>query len=392
MNIFLAVTAYNHAVFDKCSESVLKNCVNIMLQGHKVMPYYSNDLYIDRARNLCVDLFLSQSQCTDIVFVDADLEFDDDAILKLIKYDHDVVAGAYRYKKDEEDYSVTLRFDENNNCRDNETGLVFVNSAPAGLMRIKRSVFECLGHDAVADENGVKQYFKTGMICADANWYGEDSYFCKAWVDVGGKIYVDPTINFTHYGVKGYAGNYHNYLINRSLMVVEFDENETGLKGWMRDDEISVLKFLASKCRDVVEVGSWKGRSTKAFLESCKGTVFAVDHWLGSPNDVTAIAPFLPDVHAEFVKNVGHYENLVIRQGHSLAIAETFADNSIDMVFIDAGHTYAECKADIEAWFPKCKKIIAGHDYVRGHQGVIRAVNEKFSNINVVDSVWWKEI
>ena len=105
MKIFLAITLYNDQIHGKCSESILKNSLSLMNAGHTVKPYYGSDLYIDRSRNICAELFL-KSDCDRMVFIDSDLEFDDDAILKLIKYDKPLIAGIYRYKKDLEEVGV----------------------------------------------------------------------------------------------------------------------------------------------------------------------------------------------------------------------------------------------------------------------------------------------
>jgi precorrin-6B methylase 2 len=72
-----------------------------------------------------------------------------------------------------------------------------------------------------------------------------------------------------------------------------------------------------------------------------------------------------------------------------------FEDNSVDMVFIDAGHTYKEVLADIKRWLPKTKKIICGHDI--GDEEVEKAVKEVFGeeieiNNNAKGDIWIKRI
>lgn len=392
MKLFLAVTAYDHKVFGECADSVLKNCISLMKAGHTVVPYTNNDLYVDRSRNFCVKLFL-ETDCTDIVFVDSDLSFDDDAILKLVFFDRAIVAGAYPYKKFKEEYPVTLSFDNNMNCKDEETGLVSCTRIPTGLMRINRSVFEKMMPTTRKDERNIYAFFRTGMVYPDdPNWYGEDPYFCKEWVSLGGQLWLEPRINFTHYGIQGFSGNYHNYLMGREIHAVDFDGVKSGLPGWQTESELAILRYLASKSDSIVEVGCWKGRSTKELLESCKGTVYAVDHWQGTNTDPSCCGIHLSDVYGDFISNVGDYPNLKILRGSSVVMAEQFDGNKVDMVFIDAGHTYEEHKTDIESWLPKCRKIIAGHDYSPGFPGVVQAVDEKFKNINVVDSLWWVEL
>ena len=100
-------------------------------------------------------------------------------------------------------------------------------------------------------------------------------------------------------------------------------------------------------------------------------------------------------VCSQFIENVGHYSNLKVLKGDSVEMAKTFNGNKVDMVFIDAGHTYDEVIADIEAWLPKCKKMIAGHDFSDSNFAVKQAVLDKFDAehiINVNGSVWWVEL
>ena len=49
----------------------------------------------------------------------------------------------------------------------------------------------------------------------------------------------------------------------------------------------------------------------------------------------------------------------------SVKAATKFKDNSIDFLFLDAGHEYEDIIEDMTAWYPKVKPggIIAGHDY-----------------------------
>ena len=54
-----------------------------------------------------------------------------------------------------------------------------------------------------------------------------------------------------------------------------------------------------------------------------------------------------------------------ILRNTSVAAAATFADASVDFVFIDARHTYDAVSEDLRAWWPKIRPggILAGHDY-----------------------------
>lgn len=142
----------------------------------------------------------------------------------------------------------------------------------------------------------------------------------------------------------------------------------------------------------VAEIGCWKGRSTSALLAGCQGPVYAVDHWRGSENEREGPhrEAVESDVFAEFMANVGHYPNLNVRRGDSIGFSERLP--LMDMVFIDAGHTYEEVQADLKAWSGKALKLLAGHDYTdANHPGVRRAVDERFGDRvkRGPDSIWY---
>ena len=70
-----------------------------------------------------------------------------------------------------------------------------------------------------------------------------------------------------------------------------------------------------------------------------------------------------------------------------------FENNSLDIVFIDAEHTYPKVKQDINNWLEKVKNkgYLTGHDYSLTFFGVIKAVNETLGEDNIKvkqDAVW----
>ena len=141
---------------------------------------------------------------------------------------------------------------------------------------------------------------------------------------------------------------------------MEYRGNTIG--GWMGDEELVFLYNQATQMRNVVEIGSWLGRSSHALLSGCKGTVYCIDHFKGSPEDETKDLALTRNVHWEFFKNVGTFPNLTCIKMGSLDAVKFFSDKSIDMIFIDGAHDEKSFRADMEAWIPKCKKLLCGHD------------------------------
>lgn len=71
--------------------------------------------------------------------------------------------------------------------------------------------------------------------------------------------------------------------------------------------------------------------------------------------------------------------------------AEHIADGWADFVFVDAGHSYGAVKSDLEAWEPKVRAggWFGGHDYHPNHPGVIRAVDERFGEVDLLEGWIW---
>jgi predicted O-methyltransferase YrrM len=152
----------------------------------------------------------------------------------------------------------------------------------------------------------------------------------------------------------------------------------------MPKENLVWLFETARKMESIVEVGSWKGRSTHALLSGCRGTVYAVDHFKGSMaeigRDQSHFEATIRDISVDFLKNVGMFTNLVVLKANSVDAAKKFKPGSIDMVFIDGGHTYDDIYLDLEAWAPIARRLVCGHDY--GSE-VKDAVDKKFGEKRV---------
>jgi hypothetical protein len=138
--------------------------------------------------------------------------------------------------------------------------------------------------------------------------------------------------------------------------------------GWQSDAELWWLHDRAAEMGSVAEIGCLRGRSSFALLTGCPGPVYCIEPW----HD--------PGEHAlrGFVEACGHFPNLNMVRGWSPAAAAEVPD--VDMAFIDGQHDYDSVAADIKAWLPKARRLIAGHDYsdADGYPGVKQAVDEVF--------------
>lgn len=118
------------------------------------------------------------------------------------------------------------------------------------------------------------------------------------------------------------------------------------------------------------------------------------------------IAKLYPDlliycIDIKFVRpHLGaQYKSIKLIEGDSAEKASLFKNASIDLVYIDADHSFESVKKDLAAWFPKARKIISGHDYQHpSHPGCTLAINDFFSvrtdlKLQLEDYYnWWAQI
>jgi cephalosporin hydroxylase len=71
-------------------------------------------------------------------------------------------------------------------------------------------------------------------------------------------------------------------------------------------------------------------------------------------------------------------ERVTVLRGLSVEMAAQIPDNSLGLVYLDAGHDYDSVMADLNAYYPKLVKggIMAGHDYLNTAYGVKQAVTD----------------
>ncbi len=166
-----------------------------------------------------------------------------------------------------------------------------------------------------------------------------------------------------------------------------------------------VYRKMVAQCAPdgkIVEVGSWKGRSTafllvEAYNKSSDIEIYAVDTWLGSQEHGYEGMACIENgtLYEEFLANVKPVSHkLKALRMTSMQGASLFADQSLDSVFIDAAHDYENVKMDILAWLPKVKPggFIGGHDYASGFGGVDQAVQQTMGHVEALESCWLKQL
>lgn len=217
MKICIATAFYEIKAYSPYVHSLINTIAGLTEAKIECMPLQvTGDSYVDHAKNLLLYEFL-QSDCTDIVMIDSDLSWDAKGFAYLISAPVDFVGGVFPSKNNWEHYPCTVICDADGYAMgDSKTGLIRAQLLPGGFLRLTRrciekmyKAYEMLNY--VQGEKKICGLFKTDII--DGVFYGEDYLFCKKWLALGEKIWLEPRITFQHFGVKGYEGNYHEYRI-----------------------------------------------------------------------------------------------------------------------------------------------------------------------------------
>lgn len=164
--------------------------------------------------------------------------------------------------------------------------------------------------------------------------------------------------------------------------------------GWVSEDEVRWLAEKASTKSCIAEIGSWRGKSTRAMADNTSATIYAVDTWDGTPDDgiqAAELAQLPHGLYEDFQKNLSGCTNVRPMRMTSLEAASKLSDLRFDMIFIDAAHDYESVKSDILAWRSLLAPngLLCGHDF-GGAEGVNRAVNELISMSKVdVGMIWY---
>lgn len=195
-----------------------------------------NESLITRARNELVRLFL-ETDAEYFVFIDADIGFNGDHVLKLIDSDKDVICGLYPKKfvdwarvnnassmglKNLENYAASYVVDPvqlNDENKNLSSHIVEIDHGGTGFMLIKRKVFDFLSPhvkqyrmSTLKDANGdmaplTKEFFALDIVGPNNYLLSEDYFFCSLWKTHGGKVFADLSIDLIHTGTYEYRGN-----------------------------------------------------------------------------------------------------------------------------------------------------------------------------------------
>jgi hypothetical protein len=205
---------------------------------HSAISFMFNESLIQRARNSLAHTFL-KTDCTHLLFIDADLSFDGAGVHKMIEADKDVICGIYPKKEinwpmiraaiedgvpdDQLKFhtgSWVLNLVDYVGSVSVETDKPFeVWAGGTGMMLIKREVFDKLKDvtpsycNDMVDLSGtleqkerIHNFFSISIEPGTERLLSEDYHFCREWRNIGGKVWAAPWMTPAHVGTYVFEG------------------------------------------------------------------------------------------------------------------------------------------------------------------------------------------
>jgi len=240
VNLFLATPCYGGVVTDqyflsmfKLSQALIQNGINFRITTLR------NESLIPRARNILTAMFMEDPKATHLMFIDADIEFEPDSILRMLAMNKNIVAGAYSKKtvdwrsvakavqrgEDEvasygAEYAINLKFEDKETKKvSTKDGAIEVLDASTGFFMVKKEVVQAMfeaypslhyNNDSSIDPKFSKycySLFDTIHDPEDNRYLSEDYTFCRRWQALGGRIWLDPNTTLNHVGSFTFQGN-----------------------------------------------------------------------------------------------------------------------------------------------------------------------------------------
>jgi hypothetical protein len=248
-HIFIATPCYGGQLGEPYFRSMIK--LAILCNKYNIQYTIStlaNESLITRGRNTLVSFFMENPQATHLFFIDADVEFNAEDVLRMVAYDKPIIVGAYPKKalnwtsiinaarnpelEETEDtieghssnYVVNFDFIKNDKGENTpqvqiEDNLVKLKDAGTGFMCIQKPVIQKMfdAHPEFKYVNDINVDMKfepfmyalfDTMIDPDSRRYlSEDYMFCRTWQNMGGEVYLDPRTALNHVGHYTFRGN-----------------------------------------------------------------------------------------------------------------------------------------------------------------------------------------
>jgi len=219
-NIFFATPCYGGLLTDQYFLSMFRTTQELIRLGINFrITTLRNESLVPRARNILNAMFL-ESTCTHLFFIDADIEFEPESIVRMLAMNKPIITSAYPKKTLPIDYAINLKFSDPERKKVRiENGAVEVLDASTGFFCVKRSVMDKMieaypelhyRNDSSIDSKFnpfCYSFFDTIHDPDDNRYLSEDYTFCRRWQAIGGTVWLDPNTKLNHIGSFTFEGD-----------------------------------------------------------------------------------------------------------------------------------------------------------------------------------------
>lgn len=240
--LFIAMPMYGGMCCGMTTKSMLDLQALMINYGVEVkFSFLFNESLIQRARNYLTDEFYHRSDCTHLMFIDADIAFNPQDILAMLALDKEIVGGPYPKKSIEwgqlhkaikknpnlpvEEYSKlagsmvfnpaggTQKFSITEPLSVLETGTGFLMISREALKKFEEAYPEQSykpDHVGQANFDGSREitaFFDCHIDETTKRYLSEDYYFCQQCRKIGIEVWLCPWMNLSHIGSYIFQGN-----------------------------------------------------------------------------------------------------------------------------------------------------------------------------------------
>jgi len=234
MHLVIGTPMYGGLCTSEYTQSIIHLSEAANKSGVKFTTIFlGNESLIQRGRNTIAHHFLSMPDATHLLFIDADLKFRVEDVVKMIKADKSLIIGPVPLKgyNWEEIRQRALAGES----EINRTGGVFnINHLPGvgmvdeetpfeiehggnAMMMIRRDCFEELaphtpyytnGGASLPDGEKILDFFRVEIDKEKNHLLSEDYFFCSSYRRIGGKVWCAPWCQIGHFGSHLFNGHY----------------------------------------------------------------------------------------------------------------------------------------------------------------------------------------
>lgn len=219
-SLVIAVPCGGGTVSDKTATSLFKLGKLLVRNGisHALLTQANSSL-ISLGRSRIANFFVNSTEHQHLLFLDNDISFEPEDVIKMLDYDVDIVSGAYPMKTIPVKYCVQPVIPEEKNGE-----LIKICKNGMGFVLIKRRVFEKMAKDYpelkyIPTDNDTNMlpskeevensyHFFAEVKTKESAYLSEDNSFFARAMQSGIDIWLDPSIFLEHVGSHVFSPEY----------------------------------------------------------------------------------------------------------------------------------------------------------------------------------------